>query len=85
MQSVSDGMADIDLSSFWNQVQCPCLVLRGEESETLSRTNAKAMFESNPQAGLLEWAGIGHAPSLLEPQQIDLIADWLKQTANGLG
>jgi len=85
MQSVSDGMAEIDLSGFWNQVQCPCLVLCGEESDILSRATAKAMCESKPQAELVEWAGIGHAPSLLEPAQIDLIADWLKQTANGLG
>ncbi len=85
MQSVSDDMVDIDLSGFWNKVQCPCLVLRGEHSDILSHANAKAMCESKPQAELVEWAGIGHAPSLLEPQQIDLIADWLKQTVNGLG
>ena len=85
IQSVGDEMADIDLSGFWNQVQCPSLVLRGEHSDILSHANAKAMCESKPQAELVEWAGIGHAPSLLEPQQIDLIADWLKQTVNGLG
>ena len=85
IQPVSDDMADIDLSGFWNKVQCPSLVLRGEHSDILSHANARAMCESKPQAELVEWAGIGHAPSLLEPQQIDLIADWLKQTANGLG
>jgi pimeloyl-ACP methyl ester carboxylesterase len=85
MQSVSDDMADIDLSGFWNRVECPSLVLRGGHSDILSHANAKAMCESKPQAELVEWAGIGHAPSLLEPAQIDLIADWLKQTANRLG
>ena len=47
---------------------------QGEHSDLLSHATAKAMCDSKPQAELVEWAGIGHAPSLLEPAQIDLIA-----------
>ena len=84
IQSVNDDMADIDLSGFWNKVQCPSLVIRGELSDILSHANAKAMCESKPLAELVEWAGIGHAPSLLEPAQIELIANWLKGKLNVL-
>ena len=84
MQSICDDMVDIDLSGFWNKVQCPCLVLRGEESDILSRATSKAMCDSKPKVTLVEWADIGHAPSLLEPEQIELIANWLKRKTNEL-
>jgi pimeloyl-ACP methyl ester carboxylesterase len=62
--------ADIDLWSVYDAVRCPTLLLRGAESDVLRRADAVAMTERGPRAQLVEFAGVGHAPSLATPDQI---------------
>lgn len=71
-------MFDINLWPMWENINCPMLVLRGEESDLLSRDTAKRMAEK-PETKLIELPGVGHAPSLLEEEQISLVRDWLLQ------
>lgn len=67
----------VDLSAFWNLIKIPTLILRGAESDLLTHENAQAMLATNPQAKLVEFAGIGHAPSLYEEDQIGIVRDFL--------
>lgn len=53
------------------------LLLRGAESDLLSSTTAQAMTECGPRATLVEFAGVGHAPTLIAPDQIDVVAKFL--------
>jgi pimeloyl-ACP methyl ester carboxylesterase len=62
--------ADIDLWPVYDAVRCPTLLLRGAESDVLRRADAVAMTERGPRAQLVEFAGLGHAPSLATPDQI---------------
>jgi pimeloyl-ACP methyl ester carboxylesterase len=69
--------ADLDLWAEWDKIACPVLVLRGAQSDILRRGDAEAMTQRGPRAKLVEFAGIGHAPALLESEQIAVIRDFL--------
>jgi pimeloyl-ACP methyl ester carboxylesterase len=68
---------DIDMWPVWNEVSSPVLVIRGEESDVLLAETAENMTGTGPGARLEVLAGIGHAPTLMSGEQIDLIRDWL--------
>lgn len=67
---------DIDLSALWNAVHCPVLLLRGGESDILTRETALGMA-ARPGVTLHEFPGIGHAPSLLREEEIAVVVKWL--------
>jgi pimeloyl-ACP methyl ester carboxylesterase len=67
-----------DLWAQWDAIRCPVLVLRGEHSDLLSRDTARAMADRGPRARVLEIEGVGHAPMLLDPSQIDVVAAFLR-------
>lgn len=70
---------DVDLSLVWQAVQCPVLVLRGAESDILTKATADEMAQSSgKKVTLVEFQGVGHAPALLEDGQIGVVVDWLK-------
>ncbi len=68
---------DVDLWAQWDKITCPVLVLRGEQSDILRRSDAEAMTQRGPRARLVEFAGIGHAPALMEEDQIAFVRDFL--------
>ena len=68
---------DVDLWSVWGEVQCPVLVIRGEQSDLLLADTARQMTTSGPRADLAVLAGMGHAPTLMSDDQITLVSDWL--------
>lgn len=70
-------LEDLDLWALWDNVRCPVLVLRGAESDLLLPDTARQMRERGPHAEVVELAGIGHAPALMEHSQIDTVRDWL--------
>jgi pimeloyl-ACP methyl ester carboxylesterase len=69
---------DIDLWKVWDRIQCPVLVLRGAESQLLTPETADAMRKRGPGATVVEIPDCGHAPSLMFPEQIAAIRDFLK-------
>ncbi|HEX3954108.1 MAG TPA: alpha/beta hydrolase [Stellaceae bacterium] len=71
------AMQDVDFWSFYDRITCPTLVLRGAQSDVLRAGDAALMTERGPRAQLVELPGIGHAPSLMESNQIALIRDFL--------
>jgi len=68
---------DIDLWPIWESIQCPVLILRGENSEMLSHETAQEMLKRGPDAELVEIPQVGHAPALMEDSQINLVKRWL--------
>jgi len=68
---------NIDLWPLWQQVTCPVLILRGEQSDILTRDTAHQMLEQGPAAELIEFPATGHAPSLMQDDQIEAIRIWL--------
>jgi pimeloyl-ACP methyl ester carboxylesterase len=68
---------EVDLWQMWDAIRAPTLVLRGADSDLLSRATAEDMTRRGPKAKLAEFAGIGHAPALLSKDQIGPIRDFL--------
>ena len=61
----------------YERIACPTLLLRGADSDLLSPTTAQAMMQRGPRAQLHEFAGVGHAPTLVAPDQIDAVRQFL--------
>lgn len=70
-------IADVDLWALWDRVDCPVLVLRGAESDLLLADTAEQMKRRGPRAEVIEVAGCGHAPALLDTAQIESVLTWL--------
>ena len=68
---------DIDLSSIWKKVEAPTLILRGSDSDLLSKETLKEMVKKD-HVQSYEIPECGHAPSLKQESQIELINEWLK-------
>lgn len=61
----------------YDRVACPTLLLRGADSDLLSHDTALAMTQRGPRARLHEFAGIGHAPMLVQPEQRAVVREFL--------
>jgi pimeloyl-ACP methyl ester carboxylesterase len=61
----------------YEAVACPTLVLRGGDSDLLSRATAAAMAQRGPRAQVHEFAGVGHAPTLVHPEQVAVVRAFL--------
>jgi len=68
---------DIDMSMIWNGVQCPTLVIRGDQSDLLPVQTLQLMKFGHPALRIFEAAGCGHAPALMDAIQINVIRDFL--------
>ena len=61
----------------YERIACPTLLLRGAESDLLSAPTAQAMAQRGPRARVHEFAGVGHAPMLVQPEQRAVVRDFL--------
>ena len=68
---------DVELWSVYDAVRCPTLVMRGERSDLLTRETAAQMTERGPRAKFVEIPGIGHAPTLMNRDQIGVVREFL--------
>ena len=70
-------LSGIDLWSVWAQVPCPVLVLRGADSDVLTRATIDRMQAEKPDLRVVEFQGAGHAPALMDRQQIAAVTRFL--------
>lgn len=68
---------DIDLWPIYAGITCPTLVVRGAESDLLTRDTWQQMGACGPQAQLAEIPGVGHAPMFQSDEQIAIVRDFL--------
>jgi pimeloyl-ACP methyl ester carboxylesterase len=61
----------------YDAIRCPTLLLRGADSDLLSRETAQAMTTRGPQARLHEFVGVGHAPTLVAADQVAVVRGFL--------
>jgi len=66
------------LWSVWDAIACPTLVLRGAASDLLSAATAAEMAARGPRPRVIEFAGVGHAPTLLPPEQVAPVVAFLR-------
>ena len=68
---------DILLWDDYDRIRCPTLLLRGAESDLLLRETALKMTQRGPKATMVEFAGVGHVPTLMAQDQIKVVRDFL--------
>lgn len=71
---------DVNLWPLWLQVRCPVLLLRGEKSDVLSRDVVEQMQKTKPDLQVVEIPNVGHAPTLSDKGQIEIVQKWLEET-----
>ncbi|MBC7719205.1 MAG: alpha/beta hydrolase, partial [Chitinophagaceae bacterium] len=65
------------LWQLYDNITAQTLLLRGADSDLLSPATAQAMTQRGPKARLLEFAGVGHAPTLIAVDQLAAVAGFL--------
>lgn len=61
----------------YDAIRCPTLLLRGAQSDLLAHETAQAMTQRGPKARLHEFAGVGHAPTLVATDQVAVVREFL--------
>jgi len=80
MRAFTVEMAAAGQAALWaafDAIRCPTLLLRGAESDLLSRATAEEMTRRGPKPRLHEFAGVGHAPTLVAPAQVAVVREFL--------
>ena len=80
MKAVTAEMAAAGQAALWaayDAVSCPTLLLRGADSDILARATAEEMTRRGPKPRLHEFAGVGHAPTLVAPAQVAVVREFL--------
>ncbi|MDP9931009.1 alpha/beta fold hydrolase [Variovorax paradoxus] len=63
--------------SLYDAIEAKTLVTRGAQSDLLSRETALAMTQRGPRAALVEFEGVGHAPTFVDPAQVSVVTSFL--------
>jgi pimeloyl-ACP methyl ester carboxylesterase len=61
----------------YDAIACPTLVVRGAESDLLTPDVAQQLTRRGPKAKLVEFAGVGHAPTFVQADQIAVVKEFL--------
>jgi pimeloyl-ACP methyl ester carboxylesterase len=61
----------------YDQITAQTLLVRGVESDLLSPATAYAMTQRGPEARLVEFAGVGHAPTFVADDQVQTLLSFL--------
>jgi len=77
MTAESAAQGEAALWAAYDAIRCPVLLVRGSESDLLTRETAAQMTRRGPRAELAELAGIGHAPTFMHEDQIALARRFL--------
>jgi pimeloyl-ACP methyl ester carboxylesterase len=80
LRAITPALAAASEAMLWqvyDRLRCPTLLLRGADSDLLSPATARAMTERGPKARLHEFPGVGHAPTLVQPDQRAVVREFL--------
>ncbi len=78
---VSPEMAAHAETLFWAafaSLKIPVQIIRGQQSDLLSEETCQKMLQSQPHARLSQIQDVGHAPTLMDHDQISIVTDFLK-------
>ena len=77
MTSEAATRGEAALWALYDAVTATTLLTRGAQSDLLSRDTAIAMTGRGPRARLVEFDGVGHAPTFVAPDQTATVASFL--------
>ena len=84
LRAVTPAAASAGEAALWaayDAIRCPTLVLRGADSDVLAPATAAAMAARGPHARLHEFAGVGHAPTIVAADQVAVVREFLQEGA----
>jgi pimeloyl-ACP methyl ester carboxylesterase len=61
----------------YDAIRARTLLLRGAQSDLLSRETADEMARRGPKPRVVEFEGVGHAPTLIAPEQVEAVCAFL--------
>jgi pimeloyl-ACP methyl ester carboxylesterase len=68
----------LDLWKYWRAIKVPILVVRGVDSDLLPADLAREMTARNPRAKVIEIDDCGHAPPLMNAEQVAIVSEFLR-------
>jgi len=72
------AQARLDLWVPFARISCPILVIRGAQSDILAPLTARQMSTTHTDVTVAEIPGVGHAPSLVEPESLSALKTFLQ-------
>ncbi|MES2128716.1 MAG: alpha/beta hydrolase [Pseudomonadota bacterium] len=73
----SAGADEAALWAAYDAIRCPTLLVRGADSDLLSRETVAIMGERGPRPALVEIPNVGHAPTFIHADQIAIARQFL--------
>ncbi|MEO7885163.1 MAG: alpha/beta hydrolase [Polaromonas sp.] len=73
----SSRQGEAVLWGLYDNIKAETLILRGRQSDLLSAATAAAMTTRGPRARLVEFDGVGHAPTLVAADQVAAVKGFL--------
>ena len=73
----SAAQGEAALWQLYDQIHARVLITRGADSDLLARDTALAMTRRGPKARLVEFEGVGHAPTFIADNQVEAVASFL--------
>lgn len=77
MTEEATAKGEAALWALYDAITAQTLLVRGAESDLLSSETADLMTQRGPRARLVEFAGVGHAPTFVAQDQTDVVALFL--------
>lgn len=84
IQTLTPEMAQQGEAALWqlyDSITAPTLLVRGAQSDLLSAATAHAMTQRGPRARLVEFEGVGHAPTFVSDAQVEVVCSFLLDEA----
>ena len=77
MTQETAAQGEAALWQLYDSITAQTLLLRGADSDLLSRETAAQMTQRGPKACVVEFAGVGHAPTLIADDQVQTVTGFL--------
>ncbi len=78
MNAETASSGEAMLWQVYDRLTCEVLLVRGQNSDLLDADTARQMTERGPKARLVEFAGVGHAPTLIAADQVAAVEGFLR-------
>jgi pimeloyl-ACP methyl ester carboxylesterase len=76
------AQGEATLWQLYDNIHARVLVTRGADSDLFSKETALAMTQRGPRASLVEFPGVGHAPTFVHDNQVEAVALFLLDPAD---
>ncbi|MBP6535155.1 MAG: alpha/beta hydrolase [Xylophilus sp.] len=73
----SAAQGEAVLWQLYDAIQAKTLLVRGAQSDLLTRETAQVMGQRGPRASLVEFEGVGHAPTFVADDQVQAVTRFL--------